>query len=361
MSGDPKLAVLEENTRITEKKAAQVSYNDDGNSKLEMEPTEAPKVTPQESDAEANARDRKEPFAAPQPLLRTHKDVWDKLAAIAPIVSGILIFFMGGFFTYSYNQQQLKLQELQTIERFIPHLTGDEQSKKAAILAISSLTTTELAGRIASLFASSGTVSALKTIAENGDDKQKTAAQTAMAQALENLAARESKLQDLEEAYKTGVDQDISAGQPVDAPAEPNGLIKLANVYKARGQYDLAAQLMIRSLTLKEKLFGSDNDTIVEGLKELAEIYRLKGATREADQCLKRAADIQKRIATAKSPAAVEQQKESDGGTASPTPAHPPAHTPTHVEPPADGTGAPTSEAEPKTSAALENSGVAVE
>lgn len=352
MSGDPKLAVLEE-ARNTEKKAAQVSYNDDGNLKLAMETNEAPKETPKvEKDAEA--RDGKEPFAATEPPARHHKDIWDKMAAVAPIVSGILIFLMGGFFTYSYNQQQLRLQELQTIERFIPHLTGDEQSKKAAILAISSLTTTELAGKIAALFASSGTVSALKTIAENGDDKQKTAASTALAQALENLAARESKLQDLEQAYKSGVEQDISTGQPVDAPAEPNGLIRLANAYKARGQYDLAAQLLIRSLTLEEKLFGSDNEAIVDGLKELADVYRLKGATKEADQCLKRAGEIQKRLA-AKTAAPADQSKEAD---IAPAPKIPPV--PAHTEPAPEGAN-PPGEAEPKTSAALEHTGAAIE
>lgn len=350
MYGDPKLAVLEEEARDTEKKAAQVSYHDDGNLEIEMEPEKAPET---KDDGQTKARDIKEPVIAPEQPARPCKDVWDKLGAVAPIISGILIFFMGGFFTYSYNQQQLKLQELQTIERFIPHLTGDEQSKKAAILAISSLTTTELAGKIAALFASSGTVSALKTIAATGDDKEKTAASNALAQALENLAARESKLQDLEEAYKSGVDQDISTTEPVNAPAEPSGLIKLANVYKSRGQYDIAAQLMIRSLTLKEKLFGSEDDTIIDGLKELAEVYRLKGANKEADQCLKRVAELQKKSAVIKSPVPADQNKESEGGTASPPPVH--------SEPAPDTSNHPASESEPKTSASLEHPGSVIE
>jgi hypothetical protein len=61
------------------------------------------------------------------------KDIWDKIAALAPIISGMLIFVMGGYFTYSYNQQQLRVQEIQTIEKFIPHLMGNDQSKRAAI------------------------------------------------------------------------------------------------------------------------------------------------------------------------------------------------------------------------------------
>src|SRR4030095_2171038 len=78
---------------------------------------------------------------------KVKKDGWDKIAAAAPIISGILISAMAGYFTFTYNQQQLRLQEIQTIEKFIPHLIGSEKSKKAAILAMSSLANTELAAR----------------------------------------------------------------------------------------------------------------------------------------------------------------------------------------------------------------------
>src|SRR6185369_10701631 len=88
------------------------------------------------------------------------KDGWDRLAALAPIFSAMIIAVIGACFTWSYNQQQLKVQQIQTIERFIPHLIGSEQSKRAAILAISSLGDARLAGKVASIFASSGTVSA---------------------------------------------------------------------------------------------------------------------------------------------------------------------------------------------------------
>jgi hypothetical protein len=121
---------------------------------------------------------------------KVKKDGWDKIGATAPILSGILISAMAGYFTFSYNQQQLRLQEIQTIEKFIPHLMGNEKSKKAAILAMSSLTNTKLAARFASLFASEGTVSALKSIATTGDTKDRSIATEALQKALETIAQR---------------------------------------------------------------------------------------------------------------------------------------------------------------------------
>lgn len=177
------------------------------------------------------------------------KDNWDKLAAIAPIISGVMIFVMGGYFTYSYNQQQLRLQEIQTIERFIPHLMGNEQSKRAAILAISSLTNAELAGNFAQIFASQGTVSALQSIAENGSQKDKTAATTALAQALENLAARESRLNEMEDAFAKALKEkhqgaESANQQGLDQLDEATRLERLAAMCKERGQNTVAESLL---------------------------------------------------------------------------------------------------------------------
>ena len=181
---------------------------------------------------------------APEPVARVPKDNWDKLAAVAPIVSGALIFLMGGYFTYSYNQQQLRLQEIQTIERFIPHLMGNNQSKRAAILAISSLTNAELASKFAQIFASQGTVSALQSIAETGSDKEKTVATTALAQALENLAARESRLNEMESAFQKALGDKQTRREHgsraeaeqlgLDEPDEASKLEKLAQMCRER-------------------------------------------------------------------------------------------------------------------------------
>lgn len=189
------------------------------------------------------------------------KDNWDKLAAVAPIISGALIFLMGGFFTYMYNEQQLRLQEIQTIEKFIPHLMGNDRSKRAAILAISSLTNAELAGKFAQIFASQGTVSALQSIAETGSDKDKSAATSALAQALENLAARESRLNDMETAYQKAMNKDdAGAFANLDQSDEATRLEKLAQMCRDRGQTAVADSLLKQAQNMRARLEAKDKE-----------------------------------------------------------------------------------------------------
>ena len=101
------------------------------------------------------------------------RDFWEKLSAVSPIISGVAIALSALLCTFQYNQQQIKLQEAQTIERFIPHLMGNDTSKRMAILAMKTLVNTDLAAKYAAMFPSAGTISALKTIAKNGDSQDK--------------------------------------------------------------------------------------------------------------------------------------------------------------------------------------------
>ncbi|MDZ4834637.1 MAG: hypothetical protein SGJ27_12735 [Candidatus Melainabacteria bacterium] len=101
------------------------------------------------------------------------RDFWDKLTAISPILSGVAIALSALLCTYQYNQQQIKLQEAQTVEKFIPHLMGNDTSKRMAILAMKTLVNTDLAAKYAAMFPSEGTLSALKTIAKNGDNQDR--------------------------------------------------------------------------------------------------------------------------------------------------------------------------------------------
>ncbi len=101
------------------------------------------------------------------------RDFWEKLGAISPIISGVAIALSALLCTYQYNQEQIKLQEAQTIEKFIPHLMGNDTSKRMAILAMKTLVNTDLAAKYAAMFPSEGTISALKTIAKNGDSRDK--------------------------------------------------------------------------------------------------------------------------------------------------------------------------------------------
>ncbi len=226
---------------------------------------------------------------------RPEKDIWDKIAAIAPIVSGFLIFATGTYCTFNFNQQQLKIQEVQTIEKFIPHLMGNEQSKKAAIMALSSMTNTETAGKVAQIFASSGTVSALQSLSQSGSERDKAIATQALSNALQNLADRESKLSSIEADYKKAlVAKDEQSGE--SHPDTPYNLNKLAQLYTMRGQYDLAEPLLKRSLAIREKIYGTDNPEVADALKSLAELYQLSGKTALAEASLKRARTIEERL-----------------------------------------------------------------
>jgi len=106
---------------------------------------------------------------------------------------------------------------------------GNEQTKKAAILALSTLINTETASKFAAIFASTGTVSALQTMSQTGSDKDKLIATQALSSALQSLADRESKLTTIEQDYKTAVTDKTKTS--ADNPDTPYNLNKLAQLY----------------------------------------------------------------------------------------------------------------------------------
>ena len=230
--------------------------------------------------------------------VRPEKDHWDKIAAVSPIISGVLIFLAGGVFTFTYNQQQLKVQEIQTIEKFIPHLTGNEQSKKAAILAINSLADAKLAGKIASIYASSGTVSALQTMTRSGDNKDREIAQQALDRTIESLRARESRLDDMESEYR----KVLQGGESTD-PDTPVNLIGMSVTYKTNGQYALSEQLLKRALALVEKKNGAESSEAAYIWRKLADLNTARGNRSQTETCLKRAQAIEAKTTPAQQPA----------------------------------------------------------
>ncbi|HEY9792402.1 MAG TPA: tetratricopeptide repeat protein [Candidatus Obscuribacterales bacterium] len=165
------------------------------------------------------------------------KDIWDRMAALAPMLSAAIIALTGAYFTYSYNQQQLKVQEIQTIERFLPHLVGDEKSKRAAILAMSSLGNAKLAAKVASIFASEGTASALTSIAKSSPSEDKEMVSDAL--------------------YKT-----------LDA---------LAEKYRYENRYEEAVDTYKRAVAIKESVLGKDSPEIAEDIDKLADLYEAHG------------------------------------------------------------------------------------
>lgn len=229
---------------------------------------------------------------------KSKKDIWDKIAAVAPIVSGMLIFVMGGWFTYTYNQQQLHLQEIQTIEKFIPHLMGNDQSKRAAILAISSLTNAELATKFAGIFSSPGTVSALQSLAENGSQKDKNIATDALARALENLAARESRLNEIETAFHkaaTGSSANGGRSEPLDQIEEAQKLERLAITLRERGHLGASESLLKQAVNIRLRATG-DSREVVNTLKKLSEVQSAQGNNVEAEETNKKVTTLENKL-----------------------------------------------------------------
>ncbi len=192
-------------------------------------------------------------------LTPSRKDGWDRRSAMAPIVSAALIASIGAYFTWSYNLQQLKVQEIQTIERFIPHLTGSEKSKRAAILAISSLGNASLAGKVAAIFASEGTVSALKSIAQTSEPRDRLVLNSALAKTLDNLADKysyENKFDEAVAAHKQAlIVKEAELGK--DSPDLADNLDKLAALYESHGNHALSVDLSKKASALRKGIPGA--------------------------------------------------------------------------------------------------------
>lgn len=226
------------------------------------------------------------------------KDLWDRLGAIAPILSGAIIAMGGAYFTTIYNQQQLKLQEIQTIEKFIPHLVGDERSKRAAILAISSLTDAKLAAKVAAIYASEGTVSALESIAEHGSSGDRKIANVALPGALDNMAENyrvERRYEDAINTYKKAlIIRQSNYGD--QSPRLVPSLSRLANIYISHAEYAEAEALLQRAISIQKSNYGYESVQVASALRSLAELYRVQGTLSKCESVLNQAIAIEQNL-----------------------------------------------------------------
>lgn len=206
-------------------------------------------------------RAQQEELRRQQLAQKAGKDFWDRTMSISPIISALIIACVGSYFTYTYNQQQLKVQEIQTIEKFIPHLVGDEKSKRAAILAISSLGNDNLAARVASIFASEGTASALQSIAQKSDPKDKQVVQDALYKTLDALADKYREGNNFEEAIQT-IKKELALKEAAfgkDSPELAESLAKLGALYDSHGEHELAEMEFSRISSLKRGGSGTSD------------------------------------------------------------------------------------------------------
>jgi tetratricopeptide (TPR) repeat protein len=221
------------------------------------------------------------------------RDVWEKIGAVSPLLCGILVSIVGTYCTYSYNQQQIKIQQVQTIGSFIPHLMGNEQSKKAAILALYTMTDSQTASKFAQIFASTGTVSALQSMSRTGSETDKTIASQALTNTLQNMAQQDS-LSKLEGDYQKKLLNMNDSGK--DDSYTAYNMTKLAQLYIMRRQYELAEPLLQRSLVLRGKLYGQDNPELCDTLRSLAEVYFQTGRINQAESEIKRVHAIEQKL-----------------------------------------------------------------
>jgi S1-C subfamily serine protease len=105
------------------------------------------------------------------------KDAWDKLTAVSGLASGLVVALIGFYATNVYNRrqkaseerrkdQELLIAQIQTVEKFFPHLSSTHApTKSGALIAIAALGNEELAVRLAKAFSGPGATTALTTIA----------------------------------------------------------------------------------------------------------------------------------------------------------------------------------------------------
>lgn len=149
-------------------------------------------------------------------LRKKPKDSWDKLAAVAPFVSGAMIGVIGIYATSTYNARQLETQALQkdreiavarvqTVEKFFPHLSStDENVREAALDAIAVMGEEQLALRFAAHFGGRSGAAVLARLANSPDPKVSVPASSALADQFERLRSVVANVRSTSGSQSTG-------------------------------------------------------------------------------------------------------------------------------------------------------------
>jgi GH24 family phage-related lysozyme (muramidase) len=178
------------------------------------------------------------------------KDAWDKFAAISTFLSSVIIAAVAAWFTHQYDKQQLNVNELTILEKFIPHLaSNNSEEQKVAIVEISALGDTTVAVQLAKLYPNSGTIAGVQEIAKNGDPAQQAIARSAIdalgevppqavniAKKFEGYTAHAPTTSDLGPpviGYGTEIYPNGKAVQPGDSISEADATADLAYSLKA--------------------------------------------------------------------------------------------------------------------------------
>jgi hypothetical protein len=108
------------------------------------------------------------------------RDLWEKLGMLSGVVSALLVAFIG-YLTIRENQvrardegarkqAEIDMLQMQTIEKFIPHLAAtSEEEKKVTVLALSLLKNDKFVAQLTTLYPTSGVKQAGEIIMARGD------------------------------------------------------------------------------------------------------------------------------------------------------------------------------------------------
>ncbi|MEX3982145.1 serine protease [Paraburkholderia sp. EG287A] len=171
------------------------------------EPSSAPSVvltpsTPPAQDRQPLDSLRAEVADIKKKVEKPPKDNWDKLAAVSNLISGVVVAILGFYATNVYNRrqklsderrkdQELRIAQVQTVEKFFPHLSSsEERTKSAALVAIAALGDEELAVKLAKSLAGPGATSALATIASTASAPVAAKAEAALRDIFSYLKSR---------------------------------------------------------------------------------------------------------------------------------------------------------------------------
>lgn len=120
-------------------------------------------------------------------------DVWQKMADVSGLASGIIVALIGGTATYILTQRQRKADDykasrelvvhrIQTVQAFISNLgSKDEREKEAALLAINALGDPELASKLAEIYGGEGSAAAMSRIASISTGSEANKAEESLA------------------------------------------------------------------------------------------------------------------------------------------------------------------------------------
>jgi hypothetical protein len=120
---------------------------------------------------------------------RSRKERWEKLtsAGVLALLSSLTIALAGWIVTSKYNDRQLEIATIQTVEKFIPHLISEgDGPRRTSLLVLKALGKSNLWAQLAEATGGPGAIEALQKGAQGPNGQKDPAA----VQTLSNIASR---------------------------------------------------------------------------------------------------------------------------------------------------------------------------